>query len=226
MSDRIGILIVDDQRLFADGLRVVIESRAPQFEVVGAAYNGVQAISMVREYRPDIVLMDVRMPEMDGVEATRIIHQKYPEIKILILTTFSDDEYVKHSLQNGAVGYLLKNRPAEELVNSIRAVGSGIMQIDPAVSASIIQTGQDRHAAHAEFTARLHTLSRREREVLSLMVQAKRIAAISADLDIAEQTVRNHISNIYFKLSIHDRLEIVNYIEPIRAFLEEKELNR
>ena len=117
MNGKTKILIVDDQRLFADGLRVVIESRAPQFEVTGIAENGKLALAAVRDTRPDIILMDVRMPEMDGVEATRLIHERYPEIKILILTTFSDDEYVTHSLQNGAIGYLLKNRPAEELID-------------------------------------------------------------------------------------------------------------
>ena len=221
MQNKIQILIVDDQQLFADGLQVVIESRAPQFEVIGIANNGLQAIEMVRKYKPDIVLMDVRMPEMDGVEATKVIHERYPEIKILILTTFSDDEYVKQSLKYGAVGYLLKNRPAGEIVNSIKALSTGIMQIDPAVADAILNMEQDKRTSNSEFTARLQTLSPREREVLSYMAAAKRIAGISKALGIAEQTARNHISNIYFKLNIHDRLEIVNYIELIREFLHD-----
>jgi DNA-binding NarL/FixJ family response regulator len=167
--------------------------------------------------------MDVRMPDMDGVEATRIIHASHPEIKILILTTFSDDEYVENSLRHGAVGYLLKNRPAEELIDSIRALGSGILQIDQAVSARILKTEQKRQSDTTEFRARLQTLSPRERQVLGLMVKARRIAAIAAELGIAEQTVRNHISNLYSKLAIHDRLEIVNYINPIRDYLRESE---
>ena len=138
MKDFIGVLIADDQQLFADGLKVVIESRAPQFKVIGIAGSGKQAVSMAAELRPDVVLMDVRMPEMDGVAATRIIHDKYPDIKILILTTFDDDEYVEFSLQNGAIGYLLKNRPAEELIDSIKALAKGIIQIDPAVSRKIL----------------------------------------------------------------------------------------
>ncbi len=226
MQNKIRILIVDDQQLFADGLQVVIESRAPQFEVIGIANNGIQAIDIVNNYKPNIVLMDVRMPEMDGVEATKLIHKKYPEIKILILTTFTDDEYVKQSLKYGAVGYLLKNRPAGELVNSIKALSTGIMQIDPAVVDSILNMEKDNQTADSEFTARLHTLSPREREILSLMAGAKRIAGISRELDIAEQTVRNHISNIYFKLNIHDRLEIVNYIDLIRNYLQDKTKNQ
>ena len=141
MEQRIRVLIADDQQLFADGLRVVIESRAPQFEVVGIAANGKEAIALTREVKPDVILMDVRMPEMDGVVATRLIHEKYPEIKILILTTFDDDEYVTYSLRNGAIGYLLKNRPAEELMDSLRALAKGIYQIDPAVSAKFFSVG-------------------------------------------------------------------------------------
>jgi DNA-binding NarL/FixJ family response regulator len=219
MKNWLTILIADDQRLFADGLRVVIESRAPQFQVVGIAENGKQAVSMVREHRPDIVLMDVRMPEMDGVEATRIIHQRYPEVKVLILTTFSDDEYVRNSLDYGAVGYLLKNRPAEELVEAIRGIGMGIVQIDQAVSGKVLHSTEKREADYGEFKARLHTLSPRECEILAHMAEAKRIAVIAQELGIAEQTVRNHISNIYFKLHIHDRLEIINFITPIQEFL-------
>jgi DNA-binding NarL/FixJ family response regulator len=218
MSKRLRILIADDQRLFADGLRVVIESRAPEFEVVGIAENGKEAIAKAERKRPDIVLMDVRMPEMDGVEATRRVHEKLPDVKILILTTFSDDEYVFNSLKHGAVGYLLKNRPAEELVESIRALGRGIVQIDAEVSAKILQAQDNRTKASSEFSARLHTLSPREQEILALMADAHRIVSIAKRLGIAEQTVRNHVSNIYSKLDIHDRLEIVNYVSEIREF--------
>jgi len=220
MEVKIRVLIVDDQQLFADGLRVVIESRAPQFEVVGIVNNGNQAVFAAKELKPDVILMDVRMPEMDGVVATRIIHEKYPEIKILILTTFADDEYVKESLSNGAIGYLLKSRPAEELVVAIRALAKGIMQIDPAVSARFLDAANKNNGSD-EFVKRLKSLTGREREILDLLVQAKRIVNISEELNIAEQTVRNHISNIYFKLNIHDRLEVINYINQIKHFLNQ-----
>lgn len=221
MTNDLRILIADDQKLFADSLRVVIESSEPRFKVVGIADNGRQAVSMVRDHKPDIVLMDVRMPEMDGVEATRIIHQRYPQVRILILTTFSDDEYVKNSIKYGAEGYLLKNRPTEELIESIRALGMGIMQIDRAVSGKVLRIDEKDDSDRSDFMDRLNTLSPREREILSFMVQAKRIGEIADDLDIAIQTVRNHISNIYFKLHIHDRLEILNYVGPIREFLQD-----
>ena len=214
------ILIVDDQRLFADGLKVVIESREPHFRVVDIAENGVQAVRMARQHLPDIILMDIRMPEMDGVEATRLIHEKHPEIKILMLTTFSDEEYVSKSLEQGAIGYLLKSRPAEELINSIRALVSGIIQIDPAVSERLFHGRIKRDRDDEGFRFRLATLSPRERQILRLMMDARRIVSIASELAIAEQTVRNHVSNIYFKLNIHDRLEIVNFVDPIREFLE------
>lgn len=217
-KNRIRVLIADDQRLFADGLRVVIESRAPQFEVVGIAANGVEAVKMADSLVPEVVLMDVRMPDMDGVVATRIIHERHPDMKILILTTFDDDEYVKFSMLNGAIGYLLKNRPAEELIDSVRALAKGILQIDPAISDKLLKPG--RTQGSEDFNHRLTELTRREREILDLLVQAKRIVNIAEELGIAEQTVRNHISNIYMKLDIHDRLEIVNYVNQIKYFLD------
>jgi DNA-binding NarL/FixJ family response regulator len=213
------ILIADDQRLFADGLRVVIESREPRFSVVGIAANGREAVEMADDLKPQIILMDVRMPEMDGVMATKLIHDKHPDIKILILTTFDDDEYVTYSLRNGAVGYLLKNRPAEELIDSIRALAKGIVQIDAAISAKLLGASHSGKIDSDEILRRLHTLTSREKEILDHLAKAERIVKIADELSIAEQTVRNHIGNIYNKLGIHDRLEIVNYVNLIRYFL-------
>lgn len=224
MTEKTTVLIADDQELFADALRGIIESRATQFKVVGVAGNGAQAIEMAHELNPDIVLMDIRMPGIDGVEATRRIHNRDRNTKILILTTFSDDEYVYESLAHGAIGYLLKNRPVEELINSLKALSGGIMQIDPVVSQNLLR--QEREAKRGdnennELLSRLRTLSRRERQVLQLMLEARRIVAIAEELNIAEQTVRNHVSNLYSKLGIHDRMEIVNYVDVIRNFLRE-----
>lgn len=220
MATKTRILIADDQQLFAEGLRFVIESRAPDFTVVDIASNGKIAVAKVRDHRPDVVLMDVRMPEMDGVEATKIIHERYPQVKILILTTFDDDEYVKQSMQHGAIGYILKNRPPAELIDSIRALRDGILQIDPAVSAKLFQVSYRSDAYTSEIMGLLQTLTFREKDVLRLLVQAERISRIAELLDIAEQTVRNHINNIYSKLDIHTRIEIVRYINQIRVFLE------
>jgi DNA-binding NarL/FixJ family response regulator len=214
------VLIVDDQMLFAEGLRFVIESRAPDFEVVDIAGDGRAAVAKARAHRPDIILMDVRMPDMDGVEATRIIHDRFPDTKVLILTTFDDDEYVKQSMLQGAVGYILKNRPPAELIDAIRALRDGFVQIDPAVSAKLFEGSGRAAGGDPQITARLRTLTSREREVLRRLVRAERISQIGASLGIAEQTVRNHIGNIYSKLQIHTRIEIVRYITEIRSFLE------
>ena len=160
------------------------------------------------------------MPVMDGVEATKIIHERHPEVKILILTTFDDDEYVTYSMQNGAVGYLLKSRRPEELIDSIRAMHKGIVQIDSAVSGRLLSAPREEHINSQEFIGNLRTLTARECEILRGLVNAKRIVQISKDLGIVEQTVRNHISNIYTKLHIHNRVEIVQYIGQIRYFLD------
>lgn len=218
-DEKTRILIADDQELFALGLRVVIETSAPSMEVVGVARNGRVALEMVESMHPDIVLMDVRMPEMDGVEATRILRERYPDLRILILTTFDDDEYVQRSLRYGAVGYLLKDRPADEIVAAIRMLQKGILQIDPAVSSKILAYSDAGGEGGVEPAPPLDTLTNRECDVLAEMVETMRITQIAENLCIAEQTVRNHISNIYSKLGIHDRLELVKHIRSIRRFL-------
>ena len=220
MESRTKILIADDQLLFAEGLRFVIESRAPDFKIVDIAENGAAAVKKAGELRPDVVLMDVRMPEMDGVEATRIICERYPEQKVLILTTFDDDEYVKFSIQHGAVGYILKNRPPVELIETIRALRDGNLQIDPAVSKKLFNAPKMDDPEANDILRRLEDLSSREVDVLRLLVQAERIPRIAEQLFISENTVRNHISNIYAKLDIHTRIEIVRYVAQIRHFLE------
>ena len=220
MKTKVRVLIADDQRVFAEGLRVVIESRAPELEVVGIAENGSEACSMAAKLRPDVVLLDVRMPVMDGVMATRLIHQRQPEVKILILTTFDDDAYVTESIKNGAVGYLLKNRRPQEIIDSIRALHRGILQIDSAVSARLLASGEEGRQDARDILEDLRTLTDRERQVLRALTDSKRIVQIARDLAIAEQTVRNHVSNIYTKLGIHNRVEIVRYIGQIRYFLE------
>jgi len=220
MEERlIRVLIVDDQRMFAESIKYIIESRASDIQIVGLAFDGQEAVRAVEEMRPDIVLMDVRMPVMDGVEAARLIGRQRPEVKVLMLTTFPDDEYVKASLRHGAVGYLLKNRPPAELINSIRAVNGGILQIDPAVSQSLI-LGKKTDTPDEQIVANLRTLTHREREVISLMVQALDNRQIAATLNVAEQTVRNYISTIYDKLGVTHRMDVLRMMDQIVEFLD------
>ena len=219
MNQKARLLIVDDQRVYAEGLKYVIESRTDDFEVMDIAENGEEAVEMVKISPPDIVLMDIHMPVMSGVEATRIIHQLCPETKILVLTTFDDDEYVRYSMEYGAVGYLLKNRSPDHIIDSLRALEDGILQIDPAISGKLFKSFLQRSETDG-IQERLRALTERERQVLRLLVGAKKIAHIAKDLGIAEQTVRNHISNIYTKLGIHNHIEVIRYVQQIRFFLE------
>jgi DNA-binding NarL/FixJ family response regulator len=221
IGGQIRILIADDQALFAEGLKTILESRAPDIIVAGIAKNGQEAISLAEELQPDIILMDVRMPLLDGVEATKAIHRKNPGQKIVMLTTFPDDEYVQFSLSNGAIGYLLKNRPPVELIASIRAVMGGILQIDPAVSESLIKRDNaDGHHDDDDFIRYLNSLTKREREVLRLLVNANDNRQIAEKLAIAEQTVKNYISIIYGKLGITNRIEIMRYMDKVQFYLE------
>jgi DNA-binding NarL/FixJ family response regulator len=214
------LLLVDDQRLFLDGLTYVLESRASDMVVVGTALDGAEAVELARELQPELILMDVRMPGMDGVEAARIIHNELPTTRIVMLTTFADDEYVKAALAHGAIGYLLKNRPPIELINSIRAVRAGIMQIDPTVSRVLLNRTQGREDRDEEIGDAIRTLTRREKEVLHLMVQAFDNQQIADTLHVAEQTVRNYISTIYSKLGLSNRMDIIRIMKKLSFYLD------
>lgn len=210
----IRLLLVDDQILFVETLQTVIAMKADDIDVVGLAYNGREAVKAAARYKPDIILMDVRMPEMDGVEAAVRIHKKHPDIKIVMLTTFDDDAYVHDALEGGAVGYLLKNMPSEDLISCLRAVNGGTLQISHDVAAQLMTS---RRSAAGKAPAQvsggtqeeeysIDLLSRREREVLYLMSRGYDNGHIAEKLFLAEQTVKNHISRIYHKLNLHDRL--------------------
>jgi DNA-binding NarL/FixJ family response regulator len=219
-GEKIRVLIADDQVLFAEGLRTILAARAPDIDVVTLAADGAEAVEKVKADPPDVVLMDVRMPRMDGVEATRQIHAISPQVRIVMLTTFDDDEYVKLSLAHGAIGYLLKNRPPAELIASIRAVRSGILQIDPAVARTLIHDVDTRQLDEDEFMRNLSSLTPREKEVLRLLVEACDNRQIASRMSVAEQTVRNYISTIYAKMGIVNRIEIMKHMDKIRFYLE------
>ncbi len=219
-GERVRVLIADDQVLFAEGLKTILEARAPDIEVVGIARNGREALDLTPSVRPHIALLDVRMPIMDGVEAARQMRAHFPDVKVMILTTFDDDEYVKSSLAHGAIGYLLKNRPPAELIASIRAVRSGILQIDPAVSKALILDVDEKTLDDREFIRNMNSLTHREKDVLRYLVQACGNQEIAAKMNIAEQTVRNYASTIYSKLGIVNRIEIMRYMDKIRFYLE------
>jgi len=211
----IRIIIADDQVLFAETLKMVIEKRAKDIRVAGLAHSGEQALRAVAELKPDIVLMDVRMPEMDGVLATQLIHSRFPEVRIVMLTTYDDDEYIVEALRHGAVGYLLKSIAPVKLIDCIRTVKNGNVLISPEVAKKLIDhvyqsksaEGADR-AAQPDSSVWYEQLSRREREILKLIAQGCDNKQISDKLNLADQTVKNHISVIYSKLGVHDRVKL------------------
>ena len=219
MERHINVLIADDQDLFAEGTKFLLEARSSDIRVVALAPNGEEAVSLAMELKPDIILMDVRMPIMDGVMATREIHRRDPSIRIVMLTTFDDDEYVHSALHNGAIGYLLKNRPPMELIHCIRAVQDGVMQIDPSVARSLIHPKEQEEkgptVSDKAFQKRMGSLTSREREVLLFMTQALDNKQIASRLGVAEQTARNYISIIYSKLQVSGRIELINIMNRL-----------
>ncbi len=209
--DKIKLLLVDDQTLFVESLKTVLRTRAKDMIVIGVANDGPGALEMVAGEQPDVILMDVRMPGMNGVETTRQIKEKFPLIKVLMLTTFDDDDYVVEALKLGAVGYLLKDMPPAELIKAIRAVHEGGVLISPKVAAKIVDklvspAGKARNP-DPELNLLVNELSNREKEVLRLLAQGFENKEIAIRLFIAEQTVKNHVSVIYSKLGVHDRVQ-------------------
>ncbi len=200
-ASKIRIIIVDDQTLIREGLAVLL-NMSPDLAVIGKAADGREALALVAAQMPDVVLMDVRMPGMNGVTATREICTRYPHTRVIVLTTFDRDEYVFESLQAGASGYLLKNADPDFLSSAIRAVYAGDSILDPAVTQKVI-----RRAAHAEqkYPPLTERLTPRERDVLRLIAENATNAEIAARLYLAEGTVRNHVSHILGKLGTHDR---------------------
>jgi len=220
---RSRILLVDDQVLFVESLRTVLEAQADDLEVVGIAHTGEEAVALVESTAPDLVLMDVRMPSMDGVRATAVILKQHPSAKVVMLTTFDDDEYVHQALEEGAVGYLLKNIQAEELVKSVRAALAGSVLISPSIAKKLFQPAQNL-IAPADLAARLPPwiaqLTLRERDVLRFLGRGWSNRVIAQRLYVAEQTVKNHVSVIYEKLCVENRTALMELIERDGVDLE------
>ncbi|MEA1912038.1 MAG: response regulator transcription factor [Spirochaetota bacterium] len=205
--DEIKILLVDDQILFIESLKTVLETLTDDIKVINIAHNGQEAIKLVKKHVPDIILLDVRMPGIDGVETVKILHKKYPEIKIMMLTTFDDDAYVHKALEYGAAGYMLKDVPPADLINSIRALNHGTIQMSPQIMVKLMDTsGESSNMIDSKHASgEIDKLSKREQEILFLVSVNMDNSEISDKIFIAEQTVKNHISSIYSKLEIHDR---------------------
>jgi DNA-binding NarL/FixJ family response regulator len=208
----IRVLLVDDQQLIRQGIQIVLEMES-DIEVVGQAGNGVNAIALVEGLNPDVVLMDIRMPELDGVAATRTLHERFPNVGVIILTTFDDDEYVFEGLKAGARGYLLKDVSSDELSAAIRSVARGEALIQPSIARKVVAefsrlASRPMNAPHATVPL-IEPLTERELEVLRELAHGRSNREIAERLVITEGTVKNHISNLLGKLEVRDRMQAV-----------------
>jgi DNA-binding NarL/FixJ family response regulator len=201
----IQVAIVDDQPLFSEGLGRVVEAQ-PGMEIVGVAHDGESGVRMCRELKPDVVLMDINMPVMNGVEATRSIRSLLPDTKVLILTVNSDDAYVFRGIKAGATGYLLKDCTPEDLSRAIKTVHAGDTIIAPEIARKMLLAFEE-----AEEEPSAPRLTERELEIITALAHGRANKQIARDLSISEKTVRNHISNIYKKLHVYDKLGAVLY---------------
>jgi len=205
--NRIKILLVDDQSLFREGLRTLLSVHL-DFEVVGEAGNGEEAIKLARSLLPLVVLMDLQMPMLDGVAATRRLHEEQPDCRVIVLTTFDDDEMVFDGLRAGAVGYLLKDAPSEKLAEAIRVAARGETFLQPSVAAKVVaEFARLSRKTVATANPVIEPLSEREIEVLRLIAQGASNREIANSLFLAEGTVKNHVTNILGKLEARDRTQ-------------------
>ncbi|OLO38081.1 DNA-binding response regulator [Alkalihalophilus pseudofirmus] len=220
----IRIVIIDDHQLFREGVKRIL-AMEDNFDIVAEGEDGEQALALVEEHQPDVILMDINMPKVNGMEATRELIQKYPDVKVLILSIHDDESYVTHVLKTGAAGYLLKEMDADALIQAVKVVGEGGAYIHPKVTHNLIKdyrrlANEDENDAseigfrEVEYRKPLHILTRRECEVLQLMTDGYSNRMIGEALFISEKTVKNHVSNILQKMSVNDRTQAV--VEAIK----------
>ncbi|MEM7801406.1 MAG: response regulator transcription factor [Chloroflexota bacterium] len=204
-KESIQLLIVDDQDIIRDGLSIMLGVR-PNIEICGTAKDGVEALELVETHQPDIVLMDLKMPHMNGVQATRELKLKYPDMPIVILTTYDEDDWIMDAIRAGADGYLLKDAGKDDIAAAVEGALAGRNPVDPNVAEKLYSFVQFGPPAAAPF---LDELNARERNILRLMASGLTNAAIGSHLNLAEGTVRNHVSQILSKLNVADRTQAV-----------------
>ncbi|MCL2878992.1 MAG: response regulator transcription factor [Treponema sp.] len=229
IDTKLKILLADDQSLFAESLKTFLNNYAEDMTVVNIAANGSEAVAMARKYHPDVILMDIRMPEIDGVEAVRKIKEFSPEMKIIMLTTYREDYFIHSALKAGASGYLLKDISPTELIAAIRALNGGVMQISPEIVRQLVEQRynaqpllgiphsgdthtrtQNKEPDFNNYSIEwLDKLTPREREIFTFLAIGYDNDKIAEKFNLAIQTVRNQVSTIYSKLGVKDRFEII-----------------
>ena len=212
------ILLVEDHFCFAIGLKTFLTNYAQDLEVIGIADNGQKGVEMTKELKPDIILMDVRMPVMDGISAVKIIKADFPNVKIVMLSTYDEDEFVREAILSGASGYLLKDTSPTELIISIRALNTGITLISPDIAKDLVRQKyiEQKRPYDKRQTEWLSVLTRREREIFALLATGHDNEQIAETLHISLRTVRNQVSIIYAKLEVKDRFEIIQLANRLR----------
>jgi DNA-binding NarL/FixJ family response regulator len=199
--DKISVLIADDHLVVREGLDAMLHS-SDEFEIVGQAVDGLEALRLVEELRPDVVLIDVQMPKMDGIEATRRITQQVPATNVVILSSFDEDDYIYKAIQAGARGYVLKDIDLNALLDVIRAAAQGESVLPPAIATKLVE--------HISAQRTQVSLTQREQEVLCLLAKGLRNKEIASQLNITERTVKSHVANIIAKLGVSSRTEAVS----------------
>jgi two-component system, NarL family, response regulator NreC len=207
VSTKVRILICDDHTLFVEGVKAMLRSE-PSLEIIGEARDGRQAVELVKELKPDVLLMDISMPDMNGFDATRLVHKFEPGVKVLILTMHDEEELVARCLEAGAAGYLIKDTPASQLLYAIEAVHRGEKYLSPAVLHKVI-------GGYVQNSTRPKTsydrLSQREREILKLLAEGLSVKDIATHLNLSVKTVEVHKYNLMKKIDVHDRAELIKY---------------
>ncbi|GGM35519.1 transcriptional regulatory protein DegU [Paraliobacillus quinghaiensis] len=209
------IVLIDDHILFREGVRRILEFEE-SFEVVAEGDDGEAALGLVEKYNPDVVLMDINMPHINGVQATKQLILKYPEVKVIILSIHDDENYVTHALKSGAQGYLLKEMDSDALIDAIKIVSEGGSYLHPKVTHNLVKEfqrlskdGSTNNLETIEYRKPFHLLTRRECEVLQLLADGKSNRGVAETLFISEKTVKNHVSNILQKMNVNDRTQAV-----------------
>jgi DNA-binding NarL/FixJ family response regulator len=215
------LVLVDDHQVVRLGLRALLTGE-PDITVVGEAGTAAEAIQVVSRVEPDIVLMDIRLPDQSGITACQQVRQRWPAVQVLMLTSFADEELVLEAINAGAAGYVLKQLGNDDLLRAVRAVGHGDAALDPVVTRQLL--AHVRRAEHQAHGAAFHDLSERELEVLALVAEGKTNAEVAEALVLSEKTVRNHVSTILEKLQLTNRIEAATYAvrHHIERFLPER----
>jgi DNA-binding NarL/FixJ family response regulator len=219
MTEKIRVLLVDDHAIVRLGLMTLINDQ-PNMEVVGEAGNAADAVKAATELQPDVVLMDIRMPGEGGIEATRQITSRLPDTRVVMLTSFSEDEYVLQAIRAGAVGFVLKQADNAELLRAITAASSGEASLDPATTIRLL--GHVRESERKAQAEAFQDLTQREMDVLVEVAQGKTNAEIGQELNLSEKTVRNYISNMLDKLNLTNRIELATFAVQNRIFDQAK----